>query len=150
MMKKMSLVLALAMALSAASLVSAQDKCTVSGEVVYSKDSNIYVCLLNSTTFPPAVGRQNELPPPGFVQIVKANAAGKASFAFKDVPRGEYVVRVFSDENNNGKFDRDTWGYPLEPIISHKPPADGIHSNWTEQKFPADKDITDIVVKLGN
>ena len=148
-MKKMSLVFALTMALAAASLAFAQDKCTVSGEVVYSRDSNIYVLLLNSTTFAPAVGRQKELPPPGFVQIVKANSAGKASFAFKNVPKGEYVVRVFYDENNNGKFDRDTWGYPLEPINSYKPPADGIHSNWTEQKFPADKDITDIVVKLG-
>jgi len=149
-MKKIVFAFALVMALSAASLALAQDKCTVSGEVVYSGDSNIYICLLNSTTWAPFVGRQNELPPPGFVQIVKANAAGKASFAFKDVPKGEYVVRVFSDENNNGKFDRDTWGYPLEPIKSYKPPADGIHTNWTEQKFPADKDIADIVVKLGN
>ena len=149
-MKRIIFVFVLTVALSAASLAFAQDKCTVSGEVMCSGDSNIYVLLLNSTTFAPAVGRQNELPPSGFVQIVKANATGKASFAFKDVPKGEYVVRVFYDENNNGKFDRDTWGYPLEPINSYKPPADGMHTNWTEQKFPADKDITDIVVKLGN
>jgi hypothetical protein len=80
-MKRIVFVFALTMALSAASLAFAQDKCTVSGEVVYSGDSNIYVLLLNSTTFAPAVGRQKELPPPEFVQIVKAKAAGKASFA---------------------------------------------------------------------
>jgi len=147
-MKRIVFAFALAMTLSAASVALVQDKCIVSGEVVYSADSNVYVCLLNSTTFAAALGRQKELPPPGFVQIVKANASGKASFAFKDVPKGEYVVRVFADENNNGKFDTDTWGYPLEPVRSYKPPADGIHSNWSEQKFEADKDVTGIVVKL--
>ena len=147
-MKRIIVVCIFAIALSAVSFVLAQDKCTVSGEVMYSGDSNIYVLLVNSKTFPAAVGRQKELPPPGFVQIVKANAAGKASFAFKEVPKGEYVVRVFADENNNAKFDCDTWGYPLEPVNSYKPSADGIHSNWYEQKFAADKDITDIVVKL--
>lgn len=148
-MKKIVFCFALATFLSATSLALAQDKCTVSGEVVYSKDSNIYVLLLNSTAFPPAVGRQKELPPPGFVQIVKANASGKASFAFKDVPKGEYVVRVFADENNNGKFDCDTWGFPLEPVSSYKPSVD-VQANWGEQKFAADKDVTGIVVKLGN
>jgi len=148
-MKKIVFCFALATFLSATSLALAQDKCTVSGEVVYSKDSNIYVLLLNSTTFPPAVGRQKELPPPGFVQIVKANASGKASFAFKDVPKGEYVVRVFADENNNGKFDADTWGGSLEPVLHHKPSKDG-RANWNEQKFEVDKDVTGIVVKLSN
>jgi len=149
-MKKIVFCFALATFLSATSLALAQDKCTVSGEVVYSKDSNIYVLLLNSTTFAPAVGRQKELPPPGFVQIVKANSAGKASFAFKNVPKGEYVVRVFGDENNNGKFDCDTWGFPLEPVSSYKPSVDGVQANWGEQKFKGDKDVTGIVVKLGN
>lgn len=147
-MKRIVSVFIVAMALSVVSIVFAQDKCIVSGEILYSGDSNVYVLLLNSTTFAPAVGRQKELPPPEFVQIVKVNASGKAFFAFKDVPKGEYVVRVFADENNNGKFDADTWGYPLEPVRSYKPPADGVHSNWHEQKFDADKDGTNIVVKL--
>jgi uncharacterized protein (DUF2141 family) len=147
-MKRMVFAFTLAVALSTASIVFAQGKCTVSGEVVYSGDCNIYVLLLNSKTFAPAMGRQKELPPPEFVQIVKATAAGKASFAFKDVPKGEYVVRVFADENNNGKPDVDTWGYPTEPVRSYKLPADGIHTNWYEQKFDADKDVTGIVVKL--
>jgi uncharacterized protein (DUF2141 family) len=148
-MKKIVLSFALVMVLSAASLAFAQDKCTVSGEVVYSKDSNIYVLLLNSTTFAPAVGRQKELPPPGFVQIVKANASGKASFVFKDVPKGEYVVRAFADENNNGKFDADTWGNPLERVSAYKPSKDG-HANWHDQKFEVDKEVTGIVVKLSD
>jgi len=129
--------------------VYAQDNCTVSGKVVYSGDSNICVYLLNSKAFPTAVGRDKEPPPPEFVQIVKVDASGKASFAFKNVPKGEYVVRVFADKNNNGKLDADTWGYPLEPLNAYKPSKDG-HANWHEQKFEADKDVTDIVVKLSD
>ena len=147
-MKRIVLVFALTMALSAASLALAQDKCTVSGEVVYSGDSNIYILLLNSKTFPPAMGRQKELPPPGFVQIVKANASGKASFAFKDVPKGEYIVHAFADENSNAKMDTDTFGSAIEPRDYYKPMVAGIHTNWSEQKFNADKDVTGIVLKL--
>jgi uncharacterized protein (DUF2141 family) len=148
-MRRIVFAFALAMALSAASLASAQDKCTVSGEVVYSGNSNIYVCLLNSKTFAAAVGREKELPPPEFVQIVKANAAGKASFAFKAVPKGEYVVRAFADENNNEKFDTDAMGFPIEPLGMYRRPEGG-HHNWSEQKFELDKDLTGIVVKLSD
>jgi uncharacterized protein (DUF2141 family) len=148
-MKRILFAFALAMALSAASLAFAQDKCTVSGEVVYSGDSNLYVCLLNSKTFAAAWGRQKELPPSEFVQIVKANASGKASFAFKEVPKGEYVVNVFADENNNGKLDTDTWGYTVEPVAGYKP-AKNNYPNWNDQKFDADKDVSGIVVKLSD
>jgi hypothetical protein len=148
-MKRIVFVLALTMALSSASLAFAQDKCTVSGEIVYSGDSNLYVCLLNPKTFAAAVGRERELPPPEFVQIVKANASGKASFAFKAVPKGEYVVRVFADENNNGKFDTDAMGWPIEPVGMYRRPEGG-HHNWSEQKFELDKDLTGIVVKLSD
>lgn len=147
-MKRIIVAFALAMALSAASLALAQDKCTVSGEVAFSGNSNIYVLLLNSKTFAPAVGRQKEMPPPEFVQIVKATMSGKAFFAFKDVPKGEYVVHVFADENNNGKHDTDAMGFPIEPVRTYRLPADPMLHNWSEQKFAADKDIPDIVIKL--
>jgi uncharacterized protein (DUF2141 family) len=147
-MKRIIVAFALAIALSAASLALAQNKCTVSGEVVYSGDSNIYVLLLNSKTFAPAVGRQKELPPSEFVQIVKATMSGKASFAFKDVPKREYVVHTFADKNSNAKIDTDTFGSAIEPRDYYKPMTDGIIANWYEQKFAADKDITDIMVKL--
>jgi uncharacterized protein (DUF2141 family) len=65
------------------------------------------------------------------------------------VPKGGYVVRVFADENNNGKFDCDTWGFLLEPLSAHKPSKE-VQANWGEKKFAADKEITDIAVKLGN
>jgi hypothetical protein len=147
-MKKIYFVLPLLMALSGTSTVFAQDKYTISGEVVYSGDSSIYVCLLNSKTFAPALGRHKELPPPEFLQIVKANQSGKASFAFKDVPKGEYVVHAFADKNSNAKMDTDTFGSAIEPRDYYKPMTDGIIANWSEQKFNIDKDVTGIVLKL--
>ena len=147
-MKKIVVAFALGIALSAASLALAQDGCTVSEEVVYSGDSSIYVCLLNSKTFAPALGRHKELPPPEFLQIVKANPSGKASFAFKDVPKGEYVVHAFADKNSNAKMDTDTWGSAIEPRDYYKPMTDGIIANWSEQKFNVDKDVTGIMLKL--
>jgi uncharacterized protein (DUF2141 family) len=147
-MKRIIVAFALAIALSAASLALAQNKCTVSGEVAYSGDSNIYVCLLNSKTFAPALGRHKELPPPEFLQIVKANPSGKASFAFKDVPKGEYVVHAFADKNSNAKMDTDTFGSAIEPRDYYKPMKDGIIANWYEQKFNVDKDVTGIMLKL--
>jgi uncharacterized protein (DUF2141 family) len=148
-MKRIAFAFALAMVVFATRMAFAQDKCTVSGEVVYSGDAVIHVLLLNATTFPANVGRDKALPPPEFVQMLKVNAAGKASFAFINVPKGEYVVRVYADKNNNGKFDTDAWGFPLEPISAHKMPKNDF-TNWNEQKFVADKDVTDIVVKLGS
>jgi uncharacterized protein (DUF2141 family) len=147
-MKRIVVAFALAMVLSATSFAFAQDKCAVSGEVVYQGASNIYVCLLNSTTFAAVLGPDKELPPPGFVQIVKANASGKASFAFKDVAKGDYVVLAFADENNNAKMDTDSQGFAIEPRDHYKPRPQETYASWNEQKFTVDKDITGIVLKL--
>jgi uncharacterized protein (DUF2141 family) len=143
-MRRIVFAFTLAIALSIISTIFAQDKCTVTGEVVFSGDSNIYVCLHTSKTF---ATFKKELPPPGFVQIVKANASGKAPFAFMDVPKGEYLVHVFVDENKNGKFDCDGWGYALEPSLMYKPLAYGVHPNWYEQKFEVNEDLSGIVLK---
>jgi len=147
-MKRILFAFALAMALSAASLAPAQEQCTVSGEVVYSGASNIYVCLLNSSTFAAAFSRDKELPPPRFVQIVKANPSGKASYAFKGVPKGEYVVYAFADENSNAKMDTDTQGFAIEPRDFYKPRPQEAYASWNEQKFTVDKDVAGIVLKL--
>lgn len=84
-MKRISLALALLTALSLTGIAFAQENCTVSGEVLYSGDSNRYACLHTSK---PYATFKKELPPPGFVQIVKASASGKAPFAFQG--RGPY------------------------------------------------------------
>lgn len=35
-------------------------------------------------------------------------------FPFKNLPVGEYAVRVYHDENNNGQLDKGVFGQPTE------------------------------------
>lgn len=171
-MKKIIAALAIAMALSMAGLVlvcaedkytsgeevssgdffggfaltGAKDTHTVSGEVRHWGESDIYVCLHNQDTYRDFVARNMKLPPPEFVQIVKAGAAGKAPFAFTGVPKGEYLIIVFADENSNGKLDRDTLGMPLEPTCTHR--TSEVTWNWHDQKFVVDQDKTGLVMSF--
>ena len=35
--------------------------------------------------------------------------------AFKDLPAGNYAVKLFQDENGNGQIDKSSMGIPTEP-----------------------------------
>jgi len=39
---------------------------------------------------------------------------GKAEWAFEDLPFGEYLIKVFHDENGNYKLDKNLFGAPAE------------------------------------
>ncbi|KQX86715.1 DUF2141 domain-containing protein [Variovorax sp. Root473] len=39
---------------------------------------------------------------------------GKARFVFTDLAPGRYALRVFADENGNGKLDTNLMGMPIE------------------------------------
>jgi uncharacterized protein (DUF2141 family) len=39
---------------------------------------------------------------------------GKAEWALKDLPFGEYAIKVFHDENGNHKLDKNLFGAPTE------------------------------------
>jgi len=144
-MKRIIIVCVLAIALSAGSFVFAQDKCTVSGDLAYSKEANIYVCLHTQQTYPEW---KKTLAPGSFTQTVKASPSGKATFVFRDVPKGEYLIVAFADENGNGKLDVDTFGHALESWWVYKQtPTGGSGVNWYDQKFEVDKDVTGITLK---
>jgi len=132
--------------LMASGFAYAEEKYTVSGEVVYQGSENICVCLHNQETWP---NWKKELPPGRFTQIVKANPSGKTSFEFKEVPKGEYIIMLFVDENNNGKFDCNPEGWPKEPWSMYKRPTSMATShNWYHQKFEVNRDITGIVMEF--
>ncbi|PKB17842.1 DUF2141 domain-containing protein [Flavobacterium sp. 5] len=44
---------------------------------------------------------------------IKSNSA---TVIFTDIPKGEYTVMVYHDENNNGKLDKNFIGMPKEPV----------------------------------
>lgn len=47
-------------------------------------------------------------------KITRAASEKNAIFLIKDLPIGEYAVRAFHDENNNGKLDKGIFGQPIE------------------------------------
>jgi uncharacterized protein (DUF2141 family) len=143
-MKKLYFVFSLSIALLSVNMAFSQDGYKISGEVQYAGTKNIYVCLHNQETWPNAM---KELPPAPYTIITKSNQSGRANFAFSSVPRGDYIIFVFIDDNDNGKLDRDTMGYPTELLRAFKPSLSG-HANWNDQKFTVDKDITGLSIQF--
>ncbi len=39
----------------------------------------------------------------------------RAEYIFKDIPYGEYTIKFYHDENNNGRIDFDFLHIPIEP-----------------------------------
>jgi uncharacterized protein (DUF2141 family) len=143
--KRIFAVFYLAVALSAVTSVIAEDEYTISGDLAYQKEATIYVCLHNQQTYPEW---KKTLPPSSFTQTVKANPSGKATFVFRDVPKGGYLIVAFADENGKGKLDVDTFGHALESwwVYKQTPPG-GSGINWYDQKFEVEKDVTGVTLK---
>ena len=125
-------------------LVHAQETFTVSGEVTFSKDADIYLLLKTKEE-----QKQDTIPSSRTV-IIKLTAeqktAKKASFTFVDVPKGFYAIHCFQDMNKNGKVDRCPRGLLLEPFATYKPSLILEYTDWRRNKFKVDKDITGIKI----
>ena len=125
----------------------AEEKYTISGEVIHSGDEDIHVSLLTYETFK---NYKKERPPAPFTQIFKANPerkkTGRTPFKFVGVPKGSYCIISFLDENKNGKMSYI--GYtPTERECWFKKEIIGVAS-WVNVKFEVDKDITGIELRF--
>jgi len=49
-----------------------------------------------------------------FADTSVASVRGRVTVTFKELPPGRYAVVTFHDENNNGRFDQNFLGLPLE------------------------------------
>lgn len=136
----------LASFLLASAFAYAEEKFTISGEVIFSGDEDVYVSLLTYEAFK---NFKKERPPVPFTQIFKANPerkkTGRTPFKFVGVPKGSYCIISFLDENKNGKMDYDSWWFPVEPETTYK---DSMYPTWNDWKFEVDKDITGIELKF--
>jgi uncharacterized protein (DUF2141 family) len=47
-------------------------------------------------------------------KITRAASEKNAVFTVKDLPEGQYAVRAFHDQNNNGELDKGIFGQPIE------------------------------------
>ena len=144
-MKKyfLMLIFSLATVLLANNILLSQEKYIVSGSVQSSGPNTIILCLYDQNTWP--ISRK-ELAPAPFTIISKADEFGKINFTFKQVPKGDYIIKAFVDKNDNKKADVDGWGFPVEPVTHYKPTNELL--NWNDQKFTVDKDINDIFIQF--
>ncbi|WOH37803.1 DUF2141 domain-containing protein [Thalassotalea fonticola] len=68
--------------------------------------SKLYIQLFN--------GEKNyQAGNPESATMTKA-VAGKATITFNNLPKGDYALRFFHDQNNNGKLETNLFGMPVE------------------------------------
>ena len=124
----------------------AEEKYSISGVVYFQHDSNIYMNLVTRESFP---NRLEPLPLPFGIYIKltpEQRKAKRVPFKFEGIPKGNYFLVAFQDLNKNGKLDRDTGGWPVEPIGTYK--IIEIALQWDREKFLVDKDITGIKITI--
>ncbi|WP_281561283.1 DUF2141 domain-containing protein [Thalassomonas sp. RHCl1] len=73
--------------------------------------------------------------------IAKAKS-GSATLTFEDVDSGEYALRFYHDENNNGKLDSNLFGMPTEGYgFSNNAQPNFGPAKYQEMKFQVSGDI---------
>lgn len=78
-----------------------------------------------------------------FREIIITIEAQKAKGVFKDIPLGEYAIKLIHDENGNGKIDTNIFGMPKEDCAFSNN-ACGIFGppNYEKAKFTFTKSMT--------
>ena len=127
----------------------AEEKYTISGEVTFQYDGDIYICLLTMEGF-----RDFNIPRHTLSEspckVIHMNTdlkkTGKVSFTFNNIPKGTYCILTYQDVNMNGKTDfeglfiDEPWGSFKEANYSTVP--------WGKLKFDLEKDITGITIEM--
>ena len=128
----------------------ADEKFSLSGEVSFQYDADIYICLftMEDVQYLP----QNELLPPK-CQAIRMNAnlkeARKVSFKFDSIPKGTYCIATFQDVIKNRKVDYKNYQIN-EPFGTYKEqgPECGNQLDWNMIKFNLEKNITGIKIQM--
>ena len=147
MFKKAMLFLATFLVVS--SFAYAEEEFTVSGEVTFQYDGDIYICLLTSEEFRAFVIPRHTLSQSP-CKVIQMNSdlkkAGKVSFAFDNIPKGTYCILTYQDVNKNGEVDYEG-SFFNEPWGSYKEITDSLPI-WGMGKFDLEKDITGIKIEM--
>jgi hypothetical protein len=119
---------------------------TISGEVTFPKDADIYLFLKTQNE-----EEKGERIPSSRIVVVKLTPGQKkgkrAPFKFVGVPKGSYCIRAFQDLNKNGKFDTSGQHAAAaeEPFGLYK---NAFPQSWNLIRFEVNKNITGIKIEL--
>ena len=141
----------LAVLLMASAFAYAEEKFTVSGDVTFQYDGDIYICLLTMEEFrdfSKPRHRLSESPCKVIHMNTALKKAGKVSFTFNNVPKGTYCVFTYQDVNMNGEVDREKIKMISEPWGSYKEAFIGLLPTWEKMKFDLESDITGITIEM--
>jgi len=122
---------------------------TISGEVSFQYDGDIYICLFTKDEI--IDYQKHKLSRPQ-CQRVRMNSdlkkVGKVSFKFDSIPKGIYCILTFQDVNMNQKIDI-VGLQTTEPQGSYKEQVTPSCSlAWSEIKFDLKRDLTDIKIQM--
>ena len=141
----------LASLLLASAFAYAEDKYSISGEVTFQHDGNIYICLLTKEGFRDFNRPAHKLSK-STCKVVEMNAnlkkAGKVSFTFDNIEKGTYCIITYQDVNMNGEVDfaglhkNEPWGIYKEGPIGITYPS------WETAKFDLQGDFTGIMIEM--
>jgi uncharacterized protein (DUF2141 family) len=71
------------------------------------------------------------------------------SVVLKDLPEGEYAASIYHDENDNGKFDTNALGMPIEPYaFSNDASGNFGPPSYEQAKFKVDAVKKSIVINF--
>ncbi len=134
-----------------ASVTYAGENYTISGEVSFQYDGDIYICLFTKDEFLDDY-RKHKLSRPQ-CQRVRMNSdlkkVGKVSFKFDSIPKGTYCILTFQDVNMNQKID--VVGLTItDPQGSYKENVSPLACAlvWSDIKFDLERDLTDIKIQM--
>ncbi len=135
--------------LLASAFAYGEDKFTVSGEVTFQYDGDVYICLLTMEEFRDfnIPGHELSQSPCKVIQMnTDLKKVGKVSFTFDNIPKGTYCVFTYQDVNMNGKTDFENYALS-EPWGSYKENIPNMPV-WGVVKFDLEKDITGIKIEM--
>lgn len=111
---------------------------TIEGEVSFKGKGSIYILLVNEETFKK---RDAVLQKIERKLSVEELSKGKFEFSFENIPKGEYGIKCFIDENGNKKLDKSVFG-PTEPWgMSWKDKKPFGPPKFSQMSFKLDHDI---------
>lgn len=85
---------------------------------------------------------------PSFMKGKAAVSDKKASYTFKDVPCGEYAIKLYHDENMNEDLDKNFIKVPKEDYTFSNCPGCLIPPSWEKAKFKFDPEHSEIKISL--
>ncbi len=81
-------------------------------------------------------GRGDEDSKQAYQSVTAEVHDGQAEYVFERLPYGEYAIKLYHDENNNGKLDKNFTGIPKEGYgFSNNPQAFFGPASYEEARF---------------